>query len=247
MEPLTNTQAPSKICTDADLLMVHSIFYTIQGEGPYAGQPAVFIRMAECNLQCPGCDTEYTAGARQYNPTEIVNTVKLVSKDAEFLPLVVITGGEPLRQNLTEMIFHLRLKDYRIQIETNGTLPPPKHVNNAVEYVCSPKTGCVNKQLLPFIMAYKYVINANSISGADGLPNKVLDHSVLNNRVARPHEAFFGVVYVQPEEPFGIPKIGYGREFYEQAYEANKQAALKSCLKYGYIMQLQIHKLLGVE
>ena len=41
-------------------LQVNSIFYTIQGEGPFAGRPAIFIRLAGCNLQCPGCDTEYT-------------------------------------------------------------------------------------------------------------------------------------------------------------------------------------------
>ena len=39
---------------------VHSIFPTIQGEGPFVGQPAIFIRLAGCNLQCPACDTDYT-------------------------------------------------------------------------------------------------------------------------------------------------------------------------------------------
>ena len=52
----TNTQEPEKIDRDRHL-DVHSIFHTIQGEGPYCGHPAVFIRLAGCNLQCPGCDT----------------------------------------------------------------------------------------------------------------------------------------------------------------------------------------------
>ena len=39
-------------------LQVHSIFKTIQGEGPFCGTPCVFVRLAGCNLQCPACDTD---------------------------------------------------------------------------------------------------------------------------------------------------------------------------------------------
>src|SRR3954467_9071958 len=48
--------------SDGNSLSIHSIFYTLQGEGPYSGCPAVFMRLAGCNLQCPGCDTDYTSG-----------------------------------------------------------------------------------------------------------------------------------------------------------------------------------------
>src|SRR6202012_6048960 len=54
---------------------VHSIFKTIQGEGPYCGERALFIRLYGCNLRCPGCDTEYTATRNSMTPAEIVNHV----------------------------------------------------------------------------------------------------------------------------------------------------------------------------
>jgi len=47
---------------DGSILDFHSMFFTIQGEGPFAGHRSIFVRLAGCNLQCPGCDTEYTQG-----------------------------------------------------------------------------------------------------------------------------------------------------------------------------------------
>ena len=63
MIEIVNEQKPMpKNYHDGYTLNVHSRAETIQGEGPYAGCPAAFIRLAGCNLQCPRCDTEYTPG-----------------------------------------------------------------------------------------------------------------------------------------------------------------------------------------
>ena len=68
-----NQQAPEKQQLRGDgLLAVHSIFYTIQGEGPFAGETAVFVRLAGCNLQCPLCDTDYTSDRRMVGPMGLV-------------------------------------------------------------------------------------------------------------------------------------------------------------------------------
>lgn len=53
-----NPKLPQEF-TDGKVLKVHSIFYTIQGEGPYSGRTAVFIRLSGCNLACSFCDTEF--------------------------------------------------------------------------------------------------------------------------------------------------------------------------------------------
>jgi 7-carboxy-7-deazaguanine synthase len=119
-----NQQAIEKSTSHPEgLLDVHSIFYTIQGEGPFSGFPAVFIRLAGCNLQCPHCDTEYTQGRRLAYPEVVAEYVSTLSQPRG---LVVITGGEPFRQNLTKLL--QCLSDYRllVQIESNGTLPPSK-------------------------------------------------------------------------------------------------------------------------
>ena len=100
-----NTQAPTKRHkTKGGTLLVHSIFHTLQGEGPFTGVPAVFIRLGGCNLQCPGCDTEYSEGIALMTIEEIFAKITEVVNGAK-TDLVVITGGEPfLRNDLIKII-----------------------------------------------------------------------------------------------------------------------------------------------
>ena len=97
-----NIQPIEKLArSDGLRLDVHSIFATIQGEGPFTGHPCVFVRLAGCNLQCPGCDTDYTEDRRMMQIYEIAESVASVLKASGStrakVPLVVITGGEPFR------------------------------------------------------------------------------------------------------------------------------------------------------
>lgn len=219
---------------DGTFLEVHSIFYTIQGEGPFAGSPAVFVRLAGCNLRCPSCDTDYTEGRQILRIDDIFYRVENAHNKAMTNKLVVITGGEPFRQNIGKLVEHLECAGYTVQIETNGTMPPPANFSESVFVVCSPKAGKVNKGLLPFISAYKYVMTAGSVDPDDGLPILALDHTAVPC-VARPHDGFKGPVYLQPAD------MQHGAR-----NAVNKIAAVQSCLKFGYIFQLQIHKIIGV-
>lgn len=212
------------------LLDVHSIFHTIQGEGPFAGQPAVFIRLAGCNLQCPGCDTDYTSNRRTMTVEEVM--AKVAAVKGQETTLVVITGGEPYRQLLSGMVTALLEGFYEVQIETNGTLfqeLPYDHVT----VVCSPKTGSINTKLQRHITALKYVLDATSLH-TDGLPKLALGNGT--SLLARPPEDFTGTIYVQPYDPGGLLNN-----------DIHHQAAVQSCLTHGYTLCLQMHKFLGLE
>ena len=102
---------------------INEIFYSIQGEGRFAGTPAVFIRFAGCNIKCPFCDTEHQKGIAM-SDEEIIQEVKKYPTR-----LVVITGGEPTLQLDEQLCRGLQKADKYIAIETNGTREIPKGVN----------------------------------------------------------------------------------------------------------------------
>ncbi len=242
-----NNQPIEKRVDSASTLSVHSIFYTIQGEGPFCGTPCVFVRLAGCNLQCPGCDTDYTSGRRDSNALEITDLVSQEFANHRFSPgareplLVVITGGEPFRQPIGPLLNHLVRSGFFVQIETNGTLPPPKNVSfnqnitsrHGIYLVVSPKTGRVNPQTAAEAFCYKYVMGAGSVDKHDGLPIKVLDNGTAEMKVARAPRT--RLIYLQPEDSYDAEKN-----------KANVKACIESCFLHGYIFQLQVHKLIGL-
>ena len=213
-------------------LDVHHLFATIQGEGPFVGTPAVFVRLYGCNLQCPMCDTEYTDSKFPLSPLGLVAAVNEMRGAAN---LVVITGGEPMRQNLGPALRALLGAGYRVQIETNGTLFVPDLPYDQITVVCSPKAGKVDARLLPHVAAFKYVLHADSVDPTDGLPIKALGHSVAT-RVARPPKDFKGVTFLQPVD-LADPVEN----------KRHLEATIRSCLKYGYTLCLQTHKIINME
>lgn len=107
-------------------MKINEIFYSIQGEGNWSGMPNIFIRAAGCNLRCTFCDTKYA-----YNDGKEMNISEIV-KEIQKYPCnyVCITGGEPLLQNeVHDLIGSLLKKNYKICIETNGSLNIEKLVN----------------------------------------------------------------------------------------------------------------------
>ncbi len=101
---------------------VNEIFYSIQGEGEFAGAPAVFVRFSGCNLACPWCDTDHSHG-EDMPRDELEDAVKklLAGHDGA---IIVLTGGEPaLQLHDDEPLFQGFARF--LCIETNGTQPVP--------------------------------------------------------------------------------------------------------------------------
>lgn len=121
------------------------IFSSIQGEGASMGVASTFVRLAVCNLQCSWCDTAYTWDWRRYDRAEQVleaeaDTV-LAAVRRYAARNIVITGGEPLlqRHGLRPLVESLRAEGYRIEIETNGTIPPGDLAGLIDQWNVSPK------------------------------------------------------------------------------------------------------------
>lgn len=100
-------------------LVIHEVYASIQGESSYAGLPCVFVRLTACNLRCTWCDTEHAF----YEGTR--RTVDGVAREALGfgIPLVEITGGEPLLQpGVHPLMTRLADAGRTVLLETSGSL-----------------------------------------------------------------------------------------------------------------------------
>jgi len=167
----TNTITGKKFFDNApkDSLYVTSMFFTLQGEGPYAGMPALFIRLTKCNLTCNFCDTFFDDGewmtyneifAKAYHticdywnnkgqpvPLWALPISVMSDKQYDFPNIVlVMTGGEPLLQeNIGPFLDRASHIFGKTQIESNGI--PDTVVPECTMLVCSPK--CAEKEGKP--------------------------------------------------------------------------------------------------
>lgn len=204
-------------------LDVVSIFPTLQGEGPNAGMPAIFIRLGGCNLACDFCDTEF----ENFSPMPVDTIVSHAQTLAKpnHVSLCVITGGEPLRQPVESLCESLLAAGFRVQIETNGTVFRP--LPDAVEIVCSPKnTGQgyfpVREDLLKRANALKFVVSA-----AHPLYCDIAEVGQARTRTP---------VYIQPMDEYDTVKNA-----------ANRALAIELAKRYNGRLSLQLHKVLGIE
>jgi organic radical activating enzyme len=133
-----------------DKLVVSEVFYSLQGEGSTMGVPAVFLRLAGCNLKC-GMES----GSWQCDSIEVWQK----GKSLEFAEILskgnvdrlrngahlIITGGEPLIQQVRiDSYLDWFRKTYKffpvIEIETNGTIQPKQRLLWRIDqWNCSPK------------------------------------------------------------------------------------------------------------
>lgn len=189
--------SPQSYTNPEGTLVVTSIFYTLQGEGPFAGTPCVFVRLKGCNLQCSFCDTYFDSGdtltydeiwdkMKASFQAFVDETIRRQPKYlGTFFPmgnLVVITGGEPTLQfnNLNPFLEYLHEKGMMTQIESNGVLyrefTPETHL------VCSPKinekTGkyiVPKPRMLDRIDTLKFVVSADPASPYHDIPDFAIE------------------------------------------------------------------------
>jgi len=119
-------------------LPVMESFYTLQGEGYHQGKAAYFIRLGGCDVGCVWCDVKEswdTDTHPKYSIEQIVDmALKAVPEGKE--KIAVITGGEPLMHDLTELTQLLQQKGFKTHIETSGAHP----VSGSWDWIClSPK------------------------------------------------------------------------------------------------------------
>ncbi|HSB32117.1 MAG TPA: radical SAM protein [Candidatus Sulfobium mesophilum] len=101
-------------------MKICEIFTSIQGESTYAGLPCTFVRLSGCNLRCRYCDTKYSYyEGVEMSAEDIIGHVR-----AAGVPLVEITGGEPLlqQQDALLLVRDLLNEGYEVLVETNGSL-----------------------------------------------------------------------------------------------------------------------------
>ncbi len=198
-------------------LKVHSIFYTIQGEGPFAGRPATFIRLAGCNLTCSFCDTEFDS-------YDVLDITDIASQVLMQNGIVVITGGEPFRQTLGPLCDLLISHKKDVQIETNGTLY--NKVDHRVSIVCSPKNTSgtysrIREDILVRAIAIKFLISA-------------YDPRYCN--IGEVGQSDYNIpVYIQPMDEYDSTKN-----------KVNMSKAVEVVQSHNAILSLQLHKIVGI-
>lgn len=137
---------------------INDIFWSFQGEGSRSGIPSIFIRLQGCSLHCSFCDT------KESWPSTHETTMDAVLQRVEELAAMhpgsqaVITGGEPLEQDISQLVSKLKERDFFISIETNGKRYQPVPID---WWTVSPKEASgyeLNPDLAGHVSEMKLVV-----------------------------------------------------------------------------------------
>lgn len=193
-------------------------FKSVQGEGPFSGHPAVFVRLSGCNLSCSYCDTDHSTVNLKLTVKELSAAITAIAGTCK---LLVITGGEPFLQDLTPIVMEMFALGWDIQIESNGTINPHAFEEwNAVCLVISPKGRGEVPLLLDYASAVKFVLSFGQ-EPDDFIPADV--------SIGCP-------IYIQPiDEKDEVKNLD------------NLRWCLDMCLTHNWILSLQLQKILEVR
>lgn len=203
---------------------VKEIFASIKGEGRWLGYPMIFIRLAECDLACEGCDTDYGPPFREMELKEIVQEVKKFPR----IRRVIITGGEPTLQPLQALALALAEEGYKLHLETNGAVHQEVlHLFNWIAF--SPKGRNYNQKVLQ--LAHEVKIPIREI--ADFMWAESFRDSRLGEKVW----------YLHPWNA----KQGDLRTMESVDREVGRMCAEYAIETGRWLVSVQAHKMLGVK
>ena len=238
---LSTRVAPSTPRAGAKTYRVKAIWRTLQGEGVWAGRPAVFIRLVGCNLwsgyaadrqrdaersgaDCPlWCDTEFTKeGSVRLTADDLAAEAARTGGAVRFC---VLTGGEPLLQADRQLVRALRAEGFEIAVETNGTQRLADAFGDEPDWpdwlVCSPKLP-EERLVLESCDELKLVVPDYQPSAYRQLEQRVREHGGRR------------ALWVQPEDG---PRIGLATRLAVDLCFADPR----------WRVSVQTHKVLGVD
>ena len=206
-----------------NLFKVNEIFTSIQGEGIYTGVLCLFVRFSGCNMSCQFCDTLHEKVNYEVTSRELFKLI--LAKNVTKTKHIVLTGGEPLLQPLIEnLIVELVDRNYRVHLETNGTL----ELNSRTQAMC-----------YSISMSPKVPINKIKVKECTNL--KII-FPYLDNIHPRDYEDFYAKrKYIQPLCPQVYPM--------DKAYRTSILAAKAELvnLSSAWGLSIQLHKLLDLQ
>jgi len=162
------------------ILQINELFTSIQGEGRYAGFPAVFIRLSGCNLNCKWCDTKrHKIVASELSPERLAEYIIATGQN-----LVVWTGGEPMCQVIgmrrTITLVKEQQPDIKHHLETNGTLLQLQTFNKFFDYIAfSPKKLQDMKEINKIIPELKVRYDIKIVSDFNDVGLKMLRFATM--------------------------------------------------------------------
>lgn len=161
---------PVEVANSSDGLPAMEFFYTIQGEGYHSGKAAYFIRLAGCDIGCVWCDVKesWNAGDHKVIPVRNLVSAAMESKSR----IAVVTGGEPLMYDLSDLTIQLKKNGFNTHLETSGAYP----LTGRWDWIClSPKKF---KKPRPEIFSQAHelkvvIYNKSDLTWAEGMADKV--------------------------------------------------------------------------
>lgn len=223
------------------IIKINETFKTIQGEAFYTGTPSLFLRLQGCPVWCNWCDTKFTwHNGKKSKLTTQDKIIDKIGQDefyAEFsyddllleannknIKHIVITGGEPLSQDINELSTLLIDNNFSLQIETSCT--QLAKIDDRCWLTGSPKIN----------MAGNQKINAETLQRCNEIKFPILNDYDCNNLInlIKDYNITNKLIWVQPVE-------------INNNIDNSLKLCLDLCYKYNFRLSIQVHKTIQLK